>query len=165
MSLVSHKANFDYHFSYNRDGRFFQPFRSMLASDKFLNVAWTAPLLIGGGAYLQSKIGALASTKFFLLSIISTYLWTTTFGPQTQLGQLSLKPLYDKMMPEWSNFDLKSGQMVGADGIAHSVMYMILFYHRMWPVAGAIALFDVSYYGLYGVNAPATAAFAALTLL
>ena len=54
LSLFSDSANFDYYFGYKGDGRFFQPFRSMMASEKLLNVAWTAPLLIFGGTYLQS---------------------------------------------------------------------------------------------------------------
>jgi len=38
--------------------------------------------------------------------------------------------------------------MIGADQVAMSVLYMILFYHRMWAVGGAIAVADLSYYGL-----------------
>ena len=81
LSLFSNSANFDYHFGYTGDGRFFQPFRSMLGANNLSNVAWTAPLLILGGTYLQSKIGVLNSTKFFAMSLLSTYLFTVAFGP------------------------------------------------------------------------------------
>ena len=55
--------------------------------------------------------------------------------------------------------------MIGADGVAYSVLYLILAYHRLWPVIGVKTLFDLAYYGPYGLGAPATAVFAALTLL
>ena len=55
--------------------------------------------------------------------------------------------------------------MIGADGMACSVMYMILFYHRLWAVGAVIATADVAYYGLYGAGAPLCAGLAALTLL
>ena len=137
----------------------------MLASDKLLNVAWTAPLLIVGGTYLQQKIGVLNCTKFFAMSILSTYLFMSAFGPRTELGSLNLRSMYKQMMPDWDCFDDVNHKMIGADGVAASVAYMILFYHRLWPVAGAFALFDISYYGLYGASAPCVAGLAALTLL
>ena len=52
LSMFMHKETFDYHFAYNGNGKFLQPFKSMMASEKFGNIVWTAPSLIGGGFYL-----------------------------------------------------------------------------------------------------------------
>ena len=59
--------NFDYHFYYKGHGKFFQPLKSMIASDNVYNVAWNAPILIFGGMYLQSKVGGLKTHKIFAL--------------------------------------------------------------------------------------------------
>ena len=100
LSLVSDSANFDYYFGYRADGRFFQPFRSMLASEKFLNVALTAPALIAGGTYLQSKIGVMRSTKFFALSVLSSYLFTVSFAPTTLFADLNLRKYWHMVIPD-----------------------------------------------------------------
>ena len=99
------------------------------------------------------------------MSILTTYLFMSAFGPRTELGGLNLRSMYKQMMPDWDCFDDNRGRMMGADGIACSVLYMILFYHRLWAIGGAFALFDLSYYGLYGAGAPCVAGLAALTLL
>ena len=52
LSKIMHKENFDYHFSYNGNGKFLQPLKSMIAADSLSNVAWTAPSLIAGGLFL-----------------------------------------------------------------------------------------------------------------
>ena len=59
VSMFASEANFDYHFGYKGDGRFFQPFRSMLASERLLNVACTAPALKAGRTMLQRPPRAL----------------------------------------------------------------------------------------------------------
>ncbi len=64
----------------------------MIASDKLMNVAWTAPLLIVGGTYLQSKIGVINSIKFFGMTILSTYLFMCACGPKTPFGNLNVRP-------------------------------------------------------------------------
>ena len=90
----------------------------------------------------------------------------SAFGPRTELGGLNLRSMYKQMMPlDWHCFDDTNFKMKGADGVACSVMYMILFYHRLWAIGGALALFDLSYYGLYGAGAPCAAGLAVLTLL
>ena len=53
LSLFSMSETYHYHFAYEASGRMFQPLKSMLGSEKLMNVAWTAPLLIFGGTYLQ----------------------------------------------------------------------------------------------------------------
>ena len=164
-SLFASEASFDYHFGYNGDGRFFQPFRSMIASERLINVACTAPALILGGTYLQSKIGVMASTKFFAMSLLSTYLFTVACGPASPVSNVQMRQLWHKFMPNIGNFNDEKKHMVGADGVAMSVIYMILCYHRMFPIVAGLALADLTYYGAYGLGAPACATFAFLTLL
>ena len=165
FSLISNTENFDYYFGYTGDGRFFQPFRSMIASERFYNAAGNSFALIVGGTYLQSKIGVMASTKFFAMTLLSTYLFTVSFGVASPLSSLNLRPLWHKFINNSSNFDDEKKQMMGADGLAFAVIYMILFYHRLFPIAAALAVSDVSYYGPFGIGAPACAGVAFLTLL
>ena len=54
---------------------------------------------------------------------------------------------------------------MGADVLAGSVLYMCLIYNRYWMIAGACAVFDVSYYGPQMAAAPLSAAFTALAIL
>ena len=87
LSLVMEKRNFDYYFFMNGNGKFFQPVRSMCASDNLFNVMWTAPSLILGGAYLNKCLGAMKLTQFFFGALTSSVVFTQCFGPQTSLGQ------------------------------------------------------------------------------
>ena len=83
LSLIMSKQNFDYHFAYEGKGKLMQPFKSMMAAESLANVAWTAPSLIGGGFYLQQKLGPMATFKIFGLALFASYLATTVFGPAT----------------------------------------------------------------------------------
>ena len=130
-----------------------------------MNVAWTAPMLIVGGTYLQKQLGVLNTTKFFAMALTSTYLFTCCFGPRTFLGELCLRPYLKNFLPDFDCVNEKTKVMIGADGMACSVMYMILFYHRLWLAGAVFAAADVAYYGLYGAGAPVCAGLAALTLL
>ena len=107
------------------------------------------------------------STKFFGMVILSTYVFMSAFGPNTTLGQIHFRSLWKQFVPDSDCFKDSDYPvaMIGADQVAVSVMYMILFYHRLWMVGGAITLIDCTYYGLFGLNAPSVAAFAALTML
>lgn len=137
----------------------------MIGSNNFLNVAWTAPSLILGGLYLQGKLGHVASTKFFLLSMIASYGFISAFGPTTRAGsQLNIRAFWPKDMRWDCIADDRSHQM-GADVLAGSVLYMCCIYNRYWLLAGAFALFDISYYGPQAAAAPLSAAFTALALL
>ena len=100
-----------------------------------------------------------------MLSILSTYLFTVSFAPTSLFGDVNFRKFAHMAIADIGCYNDSKKQMVGADGVACSLMYMILFYHRMWPIAGGLALLDLAYYGPYGIGAPATAAFAALTLL
>ena len=55
----------------------------MMAAESFSNVVWTAPSLIGGGLYLQQKLGPMATFKLFSLSLLASYLAITVSGPAT----------------------------------------------------------------------------------
>jgi hypothetical protein len=61
-SHLMEKKNFDNHFLYQGNGRLFTPFKSLFASDKLMNVAWTSPTLIFGGMFLQRQLGAMKCT-------------------------------------------------------------------------------------------------------
>ena len=83
LSLFMTKENYELYFAYNGDGRFFQPFKAMIGSNKLTNVMWTSPLLIGGGLFLQKSIGSMRTTKFFGLALMSHYLFMCAGGPST----------------------------------------------------------------------------------
>ena len=165
LSLFSMSETYQYHFAYEGTGRMWQPLRSMIGSEKLANVAWTAPALIIGGTYLQGKLGVLATSKFFAMALMSTYLFTCCFGPRTFLGEIALRPYLKNLLVDFDCVNEKTKTMIGADGMACSVMYMIFFYHRMWIASAVFAATDIAYYGLYGAGAPLCAGLAALTLL
>ena len=119
-----------------------RPFTAMMASNKLQNVAWTAPLLIGGGLYLQSKIGGLMTHKLFALNLAACYMLTCAAGPNTEVGKLSLRRFMPQMLKNFDCIDDRTGNMVGADMLAVSVLYSILFYHRLYAVGAAVACFD-----------------------
>ena len=109
------------------------------------------------------------SNKFFGLAVLTTYLFMCSFGPYTPLGKLQFRskyrPQWKSVIPDFDCFNEQTGAMIGADAMAMSVIYMILFYHRMWVVGGIIAAADLTNYGLQGLGAPSVAALAALTML
>ena len=165
LSLFSMSETYQYHFAYEGTGRMWQPLRSMIGSEKLANVAWTAPALIIGGTYLQGKLGVLATSKFFAMALMSTYLFTCCFGPRTFFGDIGLRSYVKPFLGDFDCVNEKTKTMIGADGMACSVIYMILFYHRLWAAGAVLATADIAYYGLYGAGAPVCAGLAALTLL
>ena len=99
------------------------------------------------------------------MALLSTYLFTSACGPRTALGELALRPYLKNFIPDFDCVNEKTKVMIGADGMACSVMYMILFYHRLWAAGAVLAAADIAYYGLYGAGPPLCAGLAALTLL
>ena len=164
LSKVMHKENFDYHFAYKGQGKFMQPLRSMMAADSLTNVGWTAPSLIGGGFYLQSRIGSLTTFKIFGLSLIAAYLATCSLGPATKFGSWHLRGMVPDSM-RCDSIDNVKGRMVGADLMAGICLYSCLFAGGWWMPGVAFAGLDALYYGPMGIAMPATAAIATLTLL
>ena len=69
-----------------------------------------------------------------------------TSETQSQVSNFQVRSLWLSFMPHIGNFEDKRNQMVGADGVAMSVIYMIPMYHRMFPIVGALALADLTYY-------------------
>ena len=55
--------------------------------------------------------------------------------------------------------------MVGADLMAGTCLYFILFSHGLFIPGIAFAAFDLAYYGPMGISMPTAAAVGALTML
>ena len=150
------KENYIYHFGYSAERpRFFKPIKAMVGSNNLLNIAWTAPALIGLNYYLLPKFGSLIMTKFFVLSLFTSFAFMSTFNPGSGLN---FRPLYGWPVKCDSN-DEKGRYFMGADQMAQSIIYFTLLYHRLWFVAAPLMLLDIMYYG------PATAGGAASAIL
>ncbi len=162
LSLVMHKPNFDYHFAYTGNGKLLQPLKSMMAAESLANVAWTAPSLIAGGLFLNSRVGSIASFKIFWLSLFAAYVATSSLGPATNLAKMNIRGLSPI---RWDSIDTDRQRMVGADLMAGMCLYSCLFSAGLWIPGAAFAAFDVAYYGPMGIAMPSAAAIAALTLL
>lgn len=102
LSLVMHKENFNYHFAYTGSGKATQPLKALMGAETLNNVAWTAPSLILGGLYLNSKVGSLTAMKIFSLSVFASYAAVCTMGPATQNSHLNLRHL---MPIRWDSID------------------------------------------------------------
>lgn len=75
-SLLMTRDQYKYHFAYTGyPARMFKPFKSMLGSENLTNVLWTAPSLIALNFYMVPKVGPLVMTKFFLLTLFSTFIF------------------------------------------------------------------------------------------
>ena len=163
LSKIMHKENFDYHFAYRGEGKFTQPLKALMASEKLENVAWTAPSLILGGYYLQSKVGSLTAFKIFGLTIMASYLATCTLGPASAFSDYTLRA-YSPV--RFDSIALgKQPRMVGADLVAGTLLYTCLFANGYFIPGLAFAAFDAAYYGPMGIAMPASGLVAAVTLL
>ena len=138
-----------------------QPFKSMMAGEDFVNVAWTASSLIVGGFYLQQRVGSMTAFKLFGLSLMASYYATIALGPATIGSKLNIRGV---MPIRWDSIDTKKGRMVGADLMAGTCLYACLFSHGLWIPGLAFAAFDLAYYGPMGIAMPAAAAVGALTM-
>lgn len=131
----------------------FKPVKSMVGSDNIFNVAWTAPTLMALGWYMNHKLGSLTMTKFFFLSFASFFIFQSAFNPQTGLNIRPLKGI----LPKFDSFADDGSYYMGADQMAQSILYLTLFYHRLWFVALPLMGLDLLYYGpatLGGLVAP-----------
>lgn len=96
--LVMNKDQYYYHFSYTANPpRIFTPLKAMMGSNNFLNVALTAPILIGVNQYLLPKLGPLVMTKFFFLTLASTFIFWSAFNPTTGLNYRPLRNFFPKL--------------------------------------------------------------------
>ena len=113
--LFMNKDQYRYHFSYEgRIPRFFTPVKAMMGSEHLANVIWTAPSLIGLSLYMLNKVGPLVMTKFFFLSVASTFIFWSAFNPTTGLNY---RPLY-KFLPKFDSFAEDGSFYQGADQLA-----------------------------------------------
>lgn len=151
LSLLITKEQYRYHFSY--EGvvpRLFTPLKAMMASDVFANVVWVAPTLIGCNMYLNGKVPALTLTKFFALSVATTFVFWSAFNPATGWNVRPLKNVpvkFDAFADDGSYYR-------GADQLAQSICYFCLLYNRMWLVALPFMAYDVLYYGPASLGGP-----------
>ena len=82
LHLYSKRDNYLYHFAYTAEPpRLFKPIKAMVGSDNIYNVIWTAPSLIGLNFYLHKKFGSLIMTKFFFLTLVSSFIFMSAFNP------------------------------------------------------------------------------------
>lgn len=145
LHLFMNKDQYRYHFAYRGNkSALFTAFKSMFGSEHFTNVVWTAPCLIGCNLYMMRNVGSLVMTKFFFISLCSSYIFLSAFSPSSGLN---IRPL--KNFPPFkydSNADDGSYTM-GADQLAQAIFYWTLLYHRMWLVTLPIMAADVLKYG------------------
>lgn len=96
-SLLMRQEDHKFHFAYD-GSRYsaFRVFKSMIGSNTFANAVWTVPSLIGVGWYLNSKLGATRTTKFFALSLFSSFIFLSAANPQSGLNIRPLQPYFLK---------------------------------------------------------------------
>ena len=153
LSQLMSKDNYVYHFGYKGD-RFslFNFVKSQFGSNTFSNVAWTAPTLIALNWYLKSRgVSNLVLTKFFALSLFSSYIFLSALSPKTGLNVRPAKPFI-------FNFDsYGEDYTMGADQLAQSLCYFTLLYHGYWTIALPFMAFDLLYYGPSTLGGPFSA--------
>mmetsp|Transcript_35786 Transcript_35786/g.48309 ORF Transcript_35786/g.48309 Transcript_35786/m.48309 type:complete len:133 (-) Transcript_35786:68-466(-) len=132
----------------------------MMGSENFFNIAWTAPSLIVCGSMLNQKLGSVAASKYFLLSLGMSWIFMSVFNPQSKLSGMRV-PFPVKL----DSFGPNNVYFMGADNMAASSIYMLLLYYRMWPVFFGFAAFDLAYYGPVGLGGASAAMVGALTML
>merc|ERR1712054_50770 len=109
--------------SHKGDFKYFSILKSWCASDKLMNVAWTAPSLILGGLYLSKRMGSLNSLKYFGISFFGCLSAQVAFGPSTMWSKMGIRnlPVFDVFRCA-DCIDETDGSMVGADMMAGSVL-------------------------------------------
>ena len=112
-SFLSHSPEwYRYHFAFTTyPARMFKPVKCMMGSENFLNVIWTAPLLIGLNFYMHKRLGALTMTKFFALSFAATWAFYTAVNPESGLN---FRPL-QKYLPKFDSYADDGSYYMGAD--------------------------------------------------
>lgn len=161
-SFVMRKDQYQNHFRYKGNPiSSFKPLKAMIGSEQFANVVWTAPSLIGLSAYLLPKVGPLVLSKFFFLSIFSTWIFWSALQPELNINYRPLK----KYIMNFDSFAEDGSYYQGADQIAQSIIYFTLLYHRMWTVALPLMAFDLLYYGPATIGGPGAAVVGAFMFL
>ena len=142
--LFMDKENYKYHFAYTAyPARIFKPFKSMIGSDTLANVIWTAPTLIGLSIYMQKQVGPMVMTKFFALSLFSSFVFLSAVNPQSGLNYRPLR----QFIPKFDSYADDGSYYMGADQMCQALIYFTLIYHRYWMIALPFMAFDFLYYG------------------
>mmetsp|Transcript_5447 Transcript_5447/g.4134 ORF Transcript_5447/g.4134 Transcript_5447/m.4134 type:complete len:190 (+) Transcript_5447:120-689(+) len=162
LSLFMKPDNYEYHFGYAGDeNRMFKPFKAMVGSNNFWNIAWTAPSIIGLGFFLSMKFSSLFMTKFFFLTMFSSYLFMTAFNPTSGFNFRLLQ----HYMPRFDSYEPTGKYVMGADTFAQSLIYFTLLHYGLWYVALPFMVSDFLYYGPVTMGGPAAGLAAFLVLL
>ena len=160
--LIMPKDWYRYHFAYTAyPARLFKPLKSQLGSENLVNVAWTAPALIGLNWYLHAKVGSLVMTKFFFLSLFASFIFMSAANPQSGLNVR----LINKFVPKYDSYADDGSYYMGADQMAASICYFTLLYHRYWLLTLSFIAFDAFYYGPSFLGAGTSAIAGALMFL
>jgi hypothetical protein len=81
-------------------------------------------------------------TKFFFLSLFSSFIFISAFNPQTGLNYRPLRSVF----PKWDSCADDGSFYMGADQMCQALCYFALMYHRYWYLAfGFIALCAMLY--------------------
>jgi hypothetical protein len=153
-SHLMRKEDYLYHFAYDgQRSSLFNAFKSMFGSNTFANAVWTVPSLIGCGWYLGGKLGQIKTTKFFALSLFSSYIFLSAANPQSGLN---IRPLRS-FIYKFDSYSDEGKYTMGSDQICQAVIYMTLLYHRQWLIALPCMAFDVLYYGPSTLGGPLAA--------
>lgn len=107
---------------------------------------------------MHKKIGGLAMTKFFFLSLFSTYIFLSAFSPESGVNPRPLRSLF----PKFDSFADDGSYYMGADQMAQALLYFALMYHRYWYLSLGFIAFDVLYYGPATLGGPIAGAVGAL---
>ncbi len=167
QSLLQKKENYDTHFAYTgKQRRLFTSWKSLMACDNIWNVLWTAPILLGGGTYLALKTNPLFTFKFFWFTMLLSSVFYSVFSPASGLNYAPLRGSIVKWLPIKLDSNAKDySYYMGADTVASAVVLGILFYHRMYFIAGPWMLMDLLYYGPSHMGGPAAALICGLSML
>jgi hypothetical protein len=158
-SLLMPKDWYTYHFGYRgHPTGIFKSIKSQVGSNTLANAIWTSPVLILLGGFMHNKVGPLAMTKFFFMSMFSTFIFLSAFNPDTGMN---FRPL-QKIFPKWDSYADDGSYFMGADQMAQALCYFALMYHRYWYLAFAFIASDILYYGPSTLGGPIAGAVGAL---
>lgn len=158
-SLFMPKDWYTYHFGYRAyPTSVFKFFKSQFGSNTLANVIWTAPVLVLLSGFMHKKVGPIAMSKFFFLSMFSSFIFISAFNPQSGLNY---RPLA-KLFPKWDSYADDGSYYMGSDQMCQALCYFALMYHRYWYLAFGFIAFDVLYYGPSTLGGPIAGAAGAL---
>lgn len=89
----------------------FKPLKSMIGSENLANVIWTAPSLILLNFYLHKRLGPLVMSKFFFLSLASSFIFMSAAHPESGLNVRIL----NKYIPNFDSNAVDGSYYMGAD--------------------------------------------------